>query len=110
METRRKKKANQTQKARELVQNGKILSRPMIAELSKATARAYLSSMQAPVRGNLDELRARIRRISEVNGIDTFKCGDTIATIPPPLSTTQTSQVRFGIPRVPSVEDQETLD
>ena len=99
------RKAEQARKARELVGSGAVLTRSQIEDLNKAELRAYLKMVpKAAVRGNVGELKDRLRLIFDANGIDTFKKGDD------PLVVPSRSRVRFHVPTIPSVEDPGTLD
>ena len=106
--TGRDRKANQTRRARELVQSGAVLTRNKIGELSKATARAYLSSMDATVRGNVEELKSRLRLIFDANGIDAFRNRDDLISVTDPKASGRS--VSFHIPKIPSVEAPDTID
>ena len=91
------------------MQSGAVLTRNKIDELSKASARAYLSSMNSAVRGNVGELKSRLRRIFDANGIDAFRNGDALAIVradPVPSGRS----VSFHIPKLPAVEAEDAID
>lgn len=79
----RNRKTEQARKARVLVDSGAVLTRLKIADLNKAEARAYLKVMpKVAVRGNIDELKDRLRKVFDANGLDTFQKGDDVTAVP----------------------------